>query len=110
MKRAHIHADLITEYAKDATKTDKPWELWEVKRSTNQTGWKRMDRYDNMYLGEGDYRRRIKPKPVKKWIWVMSDDDGTPLWLSREHCTEYEANEIGRPIQKIELTMIEVEI
>ena len=51
-----------------------------------------------------------KPKTVKKWIWVMSDDDGTPLWLSREHCTEYEANEIGRPIQKIELTMIEVEI
>ena len=26
----HIHAELMAEYAKDATETNKPWKRWEV--------------------------------------------------------------------------------
>jgi hypothetical protein len=29
--KAHIHAELMMEYAKDAMETDKPWERWEYK-------------------------------------------------------------------------------
>lgn len=33
----HIHAELMVEYAKDAMKTDRPWERWEYcSCSTNQ--------------------------------------------------------------------------
>ena len=53
---------------------------------------------------------RIKPKTEKKWKWVMSDADDTPLWITRKHCTEETASEYGKPIQKIDSTMIEVEI
>lgn len=28
---AHIHAELMAQYAEDALITDKPWELWEYK-------------------------------------------------------------------------------
>jgi hypothetical protein len=29
--KAHIHAELMMQYAKDAMETDKPWERWEYK-------------------------------------------------------------------------------
>ncbi|TDB48050.1 hypothetical protein [Photorhabdus luminescens] len=28
--KKHVHAELMMQYAQDAFKTDKPWELWEI--------------------------------------------------------------------------------
>ncbi|MGV8004286.1 hypothetical protein QPK14_21340 [Photorhabdus temperata subsp. temperata] len=35
--KRHVHADSMLEYAIDASKTDKPWELWE--RFNEAIGW-----------------------------------------------------------------------
>jgi hypothetical protein len=36
---AHKHAKLMAEYAKDALKTEKPWELWEWSNPDNGDNW-----------------------------------------------------------------------
>lgn len=34
---AHIHAELMKQYAEDAMQTDKPWELWEYSDDGGKT-------------------------------------------------------------------------
>ena len=29
---AHVHAELMDQYAQDATKTNKPWEFWQLEK------------------------------------------------------------------------------
>ena len=57
----HIHAAAMAEYAKDATETDMPWELWEV--SLTESG----DEYRNL-LGHPEWavtrKYRRKPKTI----------------------------------------------
>ena len=56
----HRHADLMLEYAQDAAKTDKPWELWEARPSDAPT-WKTLA--DNpIWRVSVEYRR--KPRQI----------------------------------------------
>ncbi len=58
---AHKHADLMAQYAKDAMKTDKPWELWEINATDNEkaeSGWVPMSRRGFFNNDSLDYRRK----------------------------------------------------
>jgi hypothetical protein len=55
--KAHIHAELMMEYAKDAMETDKPWERWEFNIDNE---WKSMFRYGHP-LWDDDTKYRRKP-------------------------------------------------
>lgn len=57
----HIHADLMIQYAKDATETDKPWDRWEIYSEVN-------DRWEHLkcqaFFTE-NYQYRRKPDVIK---------------------------------------------
>lgn len=79
--KAHPHAALMAEYAKDAAETDKPWERWQYKsRFTGE--WK--DLYDgNPGWGECmEYRR--KPKDKKAYFNVYPGGGSSSWWDSAE--------------------------
>ena len=58
---AHIHAELMLQYAQDASTTDKPWELWEF----------RCDEYEKWTVLTGnpawddDTKYRRKPRTIR---------------------------------------------
>lgn len=69
---AHIHAELMAQYAEDALTTNRPWELWEVMPVNSE--W--MPLYDNPSWNTATkYRRKQKtiningfevPEPVRE--------------------------------------------
>lgn len=70
---AHIHAELMAQYAEDAKTTDKPWELWEYYDS-NLREWQPFTWYPSWHP-DTKYRRKPKtlningfevPEPVKE--------------------------------------------
>lgn len=77
----HVHAELMMQYAQDATETDKPWERWELK---NYGGWERTvshPAWDECVV----YRRKPKcilingievPEPMRE-----APELGTPYWI-----------------------------
>ena len=72
----HIHAAAMAEYAKDATETDMPWELWEI--SMTESG----DEYRNL-LGHPDWavtrKYRRKPKTILINGYEVPEPCRTPL-------------------------------
>lgn len=56
---AHIHAALMTEYAKDALETDKPWERWEW-QMTRDRAWCPCRESPNWHSAH-EYRRKSTP-------------------------------------------------
>jgi len=57
---AHIHAELMKQYAEDALTTDKPWELWECKGPKS-------NEWDNLRIGPTWYechQYRRKPRTI----------------------------------------------
>ena len=60
----HVHAASMALYAQDAMETDKPWERWEMKYSTDKD-WIPLDCY-TLWQGAIEYRR--KPKRISAWL------------------------------------------
>ena len=57
LKTAHIHADLMAQYALDAKKHDNPWELWEYSTSR---GWHPCTSHPSWFT-DLTYRRKRRP-------------------------------------------------
>lgn len=61
---AHKHAALMLQYAEDATKTDKPWELWEMSQLHLGRNWIGCEHNPN-WADNIEYRRKpVKWQPV----------------------------------------------
>lgn len=58
---AHIHAELMKQYAEDATTTDRPWELWEC-RGDDGPHWTQMAGGNPLWCIGIQYRR--KPRTI----------------------------------------------
>lgn len=102
---AHKYADLMLEYAKDAAKTDKPWDLWQF-RSAKNGDWKPIGAMGSSWVPEFEYRR--KPDPYQRWINVF-DDGSTEDFSSREAAVN-EADSYGREnYSRVAIHMKEVE-
>ena len=54
----HVHAELMAQYAEDAMKTDKPWKLWEFKKSTEHS-WSECS-HSPEWCELNNYRRKPK--------------------------------------------------
>ena len=77
---AHPHAENMKLFAEDAMKTDKPWELWEVKASKDM--WTQCSDYPVWIVGL-QYRRKPEKKPD-----VVYYINALPRWLSvTQHST-----------------------
>lgn len=78
---AHIHAETIMEYAKDALETDRPWEQWEVRQFFKDSGsifyggWRDCAPSDMTFPNDYEYRRKPRtininghevPEPVRE--------------------------------------------
>jgi hypothetical protein len=57
--KAHIHAELMIEYAKDAMETDKPWERWEFNVDHK---WESFRHAHPLWEDDTQYRR--KPQTI----------------------------------------------
>ncbi|WP_340611110.1 hypothetical protein [Xenorhabdus bharatensis] len=57
----HIHADLISEYARLSHITDRPWEYFEVDRN-NEIGWRPCS--SDIGFNPG-FKYRLKPRTIK---------------------------------------------
>ena len=57
---AHVHAELMVQYAQDAAETDSPWERWEVK--INNGEWCELNGNPN-WVEDWGYRR--KPQVIR---------------------------------------------
>ncbi|WP_340619302.1 hypothetical protein [Xenorhabdus siamensis] len=86
----HIHADLISEYARLAQITDKPWEHFEVRY---------LDRWIPMYSKEtflSSKKYRLKPSTIEIGKYDVPEPVREPL----EECDEYycpDINTFGTP-------------
>lgn len=54
--KAHIHAELMMQYAKDAMETDKPWERWQFK--SHSSHWATCHIVTPSWNEETEYRRK----------------------------------------------------
>ncbi|RAW91978.1 MULTISPECIES: hypothetical protein [unclassified Photorhabdus] len=80
---AHVHAELMLQYAQDALKTDKPWLLWEI--GDGADGWDDLDDHP-WWIKDSEYRRKPEmitvgggisfPTPVKH-----KPKEGEKFWI-----------------------------
>lgn len=100
MCNKHIHADLMLEYAKDAQKTDEPWELWEYYGM--QETWKPLHNSPG-WVSTVQYRRKRKTHIVNgKEVAAPLDkvEVGMTVWSFRIVTSAYDKiidHEIHRP-------------
>lgn len=74
----HKHAELMLEYAKDAAKTDKPWELWEGKHDYGD--WETLGSNPS-WSKSFEYRRKpVKWSPVGGDWFINQCDDAVEKW------------------------------
>ena len=73
---AHPHAELMAQYAEDAAKTDKPWELYQIK--TVQNIWKDIG---TQFIFDSDCTYRRKPKTKLINGVEIPDISFTPAYL-----------------------------
>ena len=57
---AHIHHELMKQYAEEAATTDRPWELWECRQGTSN--WETLQSHPG-WFNNTEYRR--KPRTIK---------------------------------------------
>jgi len=69
----HKHAELMMQYAEDATKTDAPWEYWQF-QSMNGGSWFSCDEED-MAWNIFNYRRKQKEYRMSKEDWQRVVDE-----------------------------------
>ena len=79
---AHIHAENMRLYAEDATKTAKPWELWEF-ISLGMEDWQTLNSSPTWGFAT-EYRRKVKeadPRDAERYHWMRETfvDDGA-VW------------------------------
>ena len=79
---AHIHAENMRLYAEDATKTDKPWELWEF-ISFGMEDWQTLNSSPTWGFAT-EYRHKVKeadPRDAERYHWMRETfvDDGV-IW------------------------------
>ena len=74
MIKSHKHAELIAQYAQDASETDKPWERWEYK--CVEGIWSPCSAHGHVTFHEGwEYRRKQQLKPVDLSVLIDSGID-----------------------------------
>lgn len=80
---AHVHAELMAQYAEDARETDKPWERWEYCIGSE---WFQCREAHMHWSVEHQYRRKPRtiningyevPEPMRE-----APDDGTWVWVA----------------------------
>ena len=96
--KAHIHAELMMEYAKDAMETDKPWKRWQFK--SHSSHWATCHIVTPSWDEETEYRRKAQtininghevPEPYRgemefnqpyyvPWIGSKANHYETKLW------------------------------
>jgi len=94
----HIHADLMLEYAKDASETDKPWERWEWKwgiggefitcRDSDDVDWdepeiniRRIDPYRELREAQERGALQVCDNPI--YIGGLAMLPKIPAWVDR---------------------------
>lgn len=76
----HKHAELMLEYAKDAAKTDKPWELWELRQANSDNSWSKCINNPS-WSEKTEYRRKpVKWEPVGGDWFINQCDDAVEKW------------------------------
>ncbi|PQQ22787.1 hypothetical protein [Photorhabdus hindustanensis] len=120
---AHVHAELMMQYAKDALKTDEPWKLWQVCFNGK---WVSFTTSNPTWLIDLEYRRKPEiitvgkvrfPKPIdyelengdKYYIvfnpymmkWCNRDEDYLRLKEGRIHLTLEAAKQHAGALAKI---------
>ena len=83
---AHVHAELMVQYAQDAAETDSPWERWEVK--INNGEWCELNGNPN-WVEDWGYRR--KPQVIR----VGRYEFPKPITEVPEDGTEYFCLDFG---------------
>lgn len=83
---AHVHAELMVQYAQDAAETDSPWERWEVK--INNGEWCELNGNPN-WVEDWGYRR--KPQVIR----VGRHEFPKPITEVPEDGTEYFCLDFG---------------
>lgn len=58
----HLHADVMTQYAADAQRTENPWELWEHRDRGETDGWRTLTGHP-LWGNSKEYRR--KPRTLE---------------------------------------------
>lgn len=66
---AHIHAELMAQYAADARETEKPWVRWEYH---NGHGWEELNGSPIWDIGF-QYRRKPQKKIMRAWVNLYKD-------------------------------------
>lgn len=78
LPKSHVHAEKMMQYAKDATITEKPWELWESKWSFQEVEvWRNLTTHPSWDVGR-EYRR--KPNAIV----YKGEDSKEAIVYSRE--------------------------
>ena len=90
----HIHAAAMTEYAKDAAETDKPWERWEF---CHMRGEYQSLHSHPEWVEDNKYRRKPKTVLIKndEMHWTLTFSGGGVIsvyWLSEEDGINYLEN------------------
>lgn len=80
----------MLEYAKDATKTDKPWELWEF-RSSHVPTWTTLGDNPSWFVNV-EYRR----KPRQVTLSVPKAETNPPECLTVYYCPNIESMVVDR--------------
>lgn len=90
---AHIHAELMAQYAQDAMETDRPWERWQVRQLVSTQGerkyheWCDCARVDMTFPLDFEYRRKPRtininghevPEPEREVL-----KEGSTYWVAR---------------------------
>lgn len=73
---AHIHAELMAQYAQDARETDHPERLWQF-RITPQDEWKDYEGRGPIWDSEYQYRRKPQKKIMRAWVNLYYDGESS---------------------------------
>ncbi|MBS9442456.1 hypothetical protein [Photorhabdus heterorhabditis] len=98
--KKHVHAELMMQYAQDALKTDRPYELWEM--FCSDSDWRTLTNHPRWQV---DYLYRRKPemitvgtvsfpKPVDYWLkewdrYFTATFDGLEYFVWRNNNSDY---------------------
>jgi len=97
---AHIHAELMAQYAADAMETDEPWERWQIQRIDHS--WSTLDDHPCWHHWV-KYRRKPKKKIMRAWVNLY------PSYCSGPYHNKDDAD-IGKGIGRLECREITWEV
>lgn len=94
---AHIHAKQMAEYAEDALKTDKPWELWEYYNIGGFGVWYDFNKHPQ-WMDNVKYRRKQKinldnaPKKITPFKLLKEIDPCVAKIVKRTRLKKHQLN------------------